>query len=73
MAGKSRYDNIPDVRDGLNRKERIVLYCLQQAQQELNDRNVPTILLYGRVVEHIDMGQEELQEILDRMVGKGIA
>ncbi|MEQ8953133.1 MAG: hypothetical protein RL120_03300 [Gammaproteobacteria bacterium] len=66
------YDNLPDVRDGLNRRERIVLYCLQQAQQELDDRNVPTILLYGRVVEHIDMSQDELQDILSRLVGQGL-
>ena len=62
-------DLLPDVRDGLNRKERIVLYCLMQTQQEFNNRNVPTITLYGRVLEHIDMGQDEFQHILSKMTG----
>ncbi|MCG8414394.1 MAG: hypothetical protein MI746_09265 [Pseudomonadales bacterium] len=60
---------LPDVRDGLNKRERIVLYCLHQAQKEFGDRNVPTITLYGRVVEHIDISQEEFQHILNKMVG----
>jgi hypothetical protein len=62
-------DNIPDVRDGLTKKERVILYCLQQAQRELGNRNVPTIMLYGRVVELVDIGQEEFQIILSRLVG----
>lgn len=63
------FDNLPDVRDGLNRKERIILYCLHQTQAEFNDRNVPTITLYGRVVEYIDISQEEFQQILSRLTG----
>lgn len=62
-------DLLPDVRDGLNRKERLVLYCLMQTQKEFNNRNVPTITLYGRVLEHIDMSQAEFQHILSKMVG----
>lgn len=62
-------DLIPDVRDGLTRKERAVLYCLREAQNELNGRNVPTLMLYGRVVEKVDMSQAEFQAILTRMVG----
>jgi hypothetical protein len=62
-------DLLPDVRDGLNRKERLVLYCLMQAQNEFKNRNVPTITLYGRVLEHIDMSQTEFQHILSKMVG----
>ena len=62
-------DNIPDVRDGLTKKERVILYCLQQAQRERQGRNVPTIMLYGRVVELIDIGEEEFQTILARLVG----
>ncbi len=64
-----KFDNIPDVRDGLTRKERAVLYCLQRTQKELNGRNVPTIMLYGRVVELVDMSQQEFQAILSRFVG----
>lgn len=63
------YDNLPDVRDGLNKKERAILYCLHEAQKELGNRNVPTIMLYGRVVELVDISKEEFQTILSRMVG----
>lgn len=54
-------DNLPDVRDGLTRKERIILYCLDQLQKERGGRNVPTVMLYGRVIEHIDMSVDEFQ------------
>ncbi len=62
-------DNFPDVRDGLNRKERIVLHCINETQKELGNRNVPTAMLYGRVVEHIDISIDELQSILQRLTG----
>jgi hypothetical protein len=62
-------DNLPDVRDGLNRKERVVLYCIHELQKERNGRNVPTAMLYGRVLEHVDMSESELQEILQRLTG----
>ena len=65
----TNYDDIPDVRDGLTRKERAILYCLQQTQAELGGRNVPTIMLYGRVVELVDISQQEFQAILSRFVG----
>lgn len=61
------FDNIPDVRDGLSRKERIVLYCIATLQKERGGRNAPTVMLYGRVVEHIDMSVDELQRILQRL------
>ncbi|MDY6981086.1 MAG: hypothetical protein SV201_14515 [Pseudomonadota bacterium] len=60
--------DIPDVRDGLTRKERIVLYCIRQIQAELGGRNAPTAMLYGRVVEYIDMSEAELQTILQRLM-----
>ena len=60
---------LPDARDGLNHKERVVLYCLMQTQKEFKDRNVPTITLYGRVLEHIDMSEAEFQRILAKMTG----
>ena len=56
-------------RPPLTRKERAVLYCLRETQNELNGRNVPTLMLYGRVVEKVDMSQAEFQAILTRMVG----
>lgn len=75
MSNTFNFDNIPDVRDGLNKKERAILYCLQQAQQELSGRggltkaNVPTMMLYGRVVELVDISPQEFQTILARLVG----
>ena len=61
------HDILPDVRDGLNRKERMVLWVLHKAQKEFAGRSVPTATLYGRVVEHIDMSVDELQTILRRL------
>jgi len=69
MTTSDPYENIPDVRDGLNKKERIILYCLKQAQEEFGERGVPTITLYGRVVEYIDIDEHEFQTIHSRMVG----
>ena len=63
------FDNLPDVRDGLTRKERVVLYCINQIQKERGGRNVPTVMLYGRVVEFVDMSEDELQFILQRFTG----
>ena len=59
--------SIPDVRDGLTRKERMVLHCLNQIQKERNGRHVPTAMLYGRVVETVNMTEQELQGILQRL------
>ena len=61
------FDNLPDLHDGLTRKERIVLYCIDQIQRERSGRDVPTAMLYGRVVEHVDMSVDELQVILQRL------
>lgn len=61
------FDNLSDVRDGLTRKERIVLYCLAQLQKERGGRNAPTAMLYGRVVEHVNISETELQLILQRL------
>ena len=60
-------NNLPDGRDGLTRKERIVLYCFNQLQQERDERNIPTAMLYGRVVEYVNMSENELQLILQRL------
>ena len=61
------YDDIPDVRDGLTRRERIVLYVLHQTQQERGDHNVPTPMLWGRVCEHFYISPEELSKMLARL------
>ncbi len=61
--------NLPDPRDGLSHKERIVLWCLHQLRSERSPGPLPTNLLYGRVVEHIDLSVSEMQSILSRFVG----
>jgi hypothetical protein len=65
------YDRLPDVRDGLTRIERVVLYVLHRTQEELGGRNVPTAMLYGRVVEHVDISVDELQRVLQRLALDG--
>lgn len=63
-------DGLPDVRDGLTRRERVVLWCLSELQKERGDRHVPTAMLYGSVVEYVDMSVEDMQDILARFVGR---
>ena len=63
-------DMIPDVRDGLTRLERVILTELSRAQAERGDRHVPTAMLYGRVVEYINVSVPEFQRVLQRLVGK---
>jgi hypothetical protein len=60
-------DRIPDVRDGLTREQRVVLYVLNQLQKERGDRNVPTTLLWGRVCEHFYVSPEDLSEMLAQL------
>lgn len=60
-------DLLPDVRDGLTRRERVVLYVLHKAQAERKDRNVPTAMLWGRVCEHFYISPEALTEMLARL------
>ncbi len=64
-------ETIPDVRDGLTRTERIILYVLQETQRELNGRNVPTVMLYGRVMEYVNISEAELHVYLDRLGVRG--
>lgn len=60
-------DIIPDARDGLTRRERTVLWVLDQTQRELGGRNVPTTMLWGRVCEYFYISPEELSEMLARL------
>lgn len=60
-------DVIPDVRDGLTETERIVLYVLNQTQAELGDRSVPTAMLYGRVLEYVNISEADLHTCLYRL------
>jgi len=60
-------DDIPDARDGLTRKERVVLWVLQGAESERHGRGVRAAMLYGRAVEHVDMSIEEFMRIVERL------
>ena len=63
----SSTDRLPDVRDGLTRVERVLLYVLHEAQKEFPGRSVPSALLYGRVVEHVNLSVPEFQWLLQRL------
>lgn len=63
----SWHDDLPDVRDGLTRRERIVLHVLHQTQRERGDRNVPTAMLWGRVCEYFYISPEALSAMLARL------
>ena len=62
------HNDLPHIRDGLNKKERIILHCLNITQNELGNRNVPTAMLYGRVLEYMDISAEEMLLILQRLM-----
>ena len=61
---------LPDVRDGLTRTERIVLTTLNEMTKQRGGRSVPSMELYGRVVELVDLSQAEFQAILSRLAGR---
>jgi hypothetical protein len=61
-------DDLPDARDGLTRLERVILWQLAEAQRERGGADVPTAMLYGRVVEHVAVSVEEFQAVLQRLV-----
>jgi hypothetical protein len=58
---------LPDVRDGLTREERVVLWVLHETQKERGGRSVPTTMLWGRVCEHFYISPEDLSEMLARL------
>ncbi len=66
-APEGTLDRIPDVRDGLTREERVVLYVLYKTQQERGGRHVPTAMLWGRVCEYFYISPERLSEMLARL------
>jgi len=63
-------DYLPDVRDGLTRLDRVILYELARAQEERDGEYVPSAELYGRVIEHLNVGVPEFQRALSRLVAK---
>jgi hypothetical protein len=60
-------DRVADIRDGLTRRERIVLWVLHETQKERGDTNVPTAMLWGRVCEHFYISPEALSAMLARL------
>lgn len=62
-------DRIADVRDGLTRLERAILVALDELERERGGAGVPAMMLYGRVVERVDVGPDELQRAVERLVG----
>jgi hypothetical protein len=58
---------LPDVRDGLTRTERLVLVTLDELTRERGGRSVSSMELYGRLVEQLDLSQGEFQAILQRL------
>lgn len=71
MTRSPDFDHTPDLRDGLTRLERVVLSVLQETQREGGGRSVPTAMLYGRVLEYIDLSEQELQACLTRLNAAG--
>lgn len=67
MKRVPRPKELPDVRDGLTHSERTVLLVLAATQRELGGRNVPLPMLYGRVLERVDMSVDELRTIVQRL------
>ncbi len=61
--------NLPDVRDGPTRRERIERWCVRELQKEHGDRQFATGLLYGNAVEHNNLGVEDMKSILGRFGG----
>jgi hypothetical protein len=66
-ARDALHDALLDVRDGLTREERVVLYVLQQTQRVRGDRDAPTAMLWGRVCEYFYISPEDLSAMLARL------
>lgn len=64
-------DLIADVRDGLCRIDRVVLWKLHELQKQWPGRSVPTAVLYGHVIEAgLNISPAELGLILARLGGQ---
>ncbi len=66
------WDRLPDVRDGLTREQRVILYTLYEAEKERPGKRVATLMLYGRVCERIPMTKERFKSLLAQLVGRGV-
>ncbi|MEP6859111.1 MAG: hypothetical protein ABJE66_00725 [Deltaproteobacteria bacterium] len=62
-----------DARDGRRSKswrlEGVILWQLREAQNERGGASVSTAMLYGRVIEHVEVSVDEFQKVLQRLVG----
>ncbi len=58
---------LPDVRDGLTRAERVVLRCLSELQAARGTPWVSSAELYGRVSEHLPLTPAQLQRLLQKL------
>jgi hypothetical protein len=67
---RSGLDRLPDVRDGVTRLERVILWQISAVQRELGRDQAPTAMVYGRVVEHLDLSVDEFQACLEQLVGR---
>ena len=56
-------DDMPDIRDGLTRLQRVILLELRKAQEQEGGA-ISTALLYGRVVEHLDVSKQQFLRAL---------
>ena len=45
MSTRDPRDYLPDVADGLTHRERVVLWCLKELQEERHSKHVPTGML----------------------------
>lgn len=64
---RTEHAELPDVRDGLTRLERLVLVTLEQLTAERGGRHVSAMELYGRVTEQLSVSQAEFQQVLARL------
>lgn len=62
---------MPDVRDGLTPLDRAILLELRRAQAERGGASVPTAMLYGRVVEKVNVSQAQFLAALRRLLARG--
>ncbi len=68
VARRRDLARLPDVRDGLSRLERVILWQLDVLRKELGRERIPSAMLYGRVAEHVDVSSAELEATLARLV-----
>lgn len=61
--------DMPDMRDGFTRLQRVILVELQKLQEERGGRGAPTLMLYGRVLETVDVSKDQFQAALRSLMG----